>query len=259
MDLKLNFSSSTVEAHTERLSAGEQESCSDFHRLIFIGSGEGELAVEGGSSNVKPGDVILTRPMAYCRFSTREALEYTSVSFLLDEVIKEGDPLFGKLSLSGFAKVYSAEEIAEPLSLALSTLACADSFAEEYKREYAHSVLRQALIILLSRFGENIQGNEDSLGARICEYVNENITSELSLEKIARAFFISKFYLCRAFKSYVGSSIHGYVVQKRIGLAKRLIDSGESASSVAYKVGFGDYSAFYRAYVKHVGKAPTQT
>ena len=40
-------------------------------------------------------------------------------------------------------------------------------------------------------------------------------------------------------------------------LAKQLIEQGETASGAAYKVGFGDYSAFYRAYVKVVGKAPT--
>jgi homocysteine S-methyltransferase len=40
-------------------------------------------------------------------------------------------------------------------------------------------------------------------------------------------------------------------------LAKQLIEAGETASRAAYRVGFGDYSAFYRAYVKIVGKSPT--
>jgi AraC-like DNA-binding protein len=39
--------------------------------------------------------------------------------------------------------------------------------------------------------------------------------------------------------------------------AKQLIESGETASGAAYKVGFGDYSAFYRAYVKILGAPPT--
>jgi AraC-like DNA-binding protein len=39
--------------------------------------------------------------------------------------------------------------------------------------------------------------------------------------------------------------------------AKQLIESGETASSAAYKVGFGDYSSFYRAYVKVIGRSPT--
>jgi AraC-like DNA-binding protein len=39
--------------------------------------------------------------------------------------------------------------------------------------------------------------------------------------------------------------------------ARELIEGGETASGAAEKVGFGDYSAFYRAYVKIVGKSPT--
>ena len=41
--------------------------------------------------------------------------------------------------------------------------------------------------------------------------------------------------------------------------AKQLIESGETASGAAYRVGFGDYSAFYRAYVKVLGVAPTSS
>ena len=39
--------------------------------------------------------------------------------------------------------------------------------------------------------------------------------------------------------------------------AKKLIESGETAAAAAYKVGFGDYSAFYRAYVKILGVSPS--
>jgi AraC-like DNA-binding protein len=75
--------------------------------------------------------------------------------------------------------------------------------------------------------------------------------------QLAKRFFVSKYYLCRAFKKHNGISVHGYVNQKRVMYAKQLIESGETASSAAYRVGFGDYSAFYRAYVKIVGRSPS--
>ena len=99
--------------------------------------------------------------------------------------------------------------------------------------------------------------NEGELGARVIRYLNENITRDVSLDSLAKRFFVSKYYLCRAFKKHNGISVHGYINQKRVMYAKQLIESGETASGAAYKVGFGDYSAFYRAYVKLVGKAPT--
>ena len=89
------------------------------------------------------------------------------------------------------------------------------------------------------------------------KYLNEHIDRDVSLDKLAKKFYVSKYYLCRAFKKHNGISVHGYINQKRVMYAKQLIESGETASAAAYRVGFGDYSAFYRAYVKIVGRAPT--
>jgi AraC-like DNA-binding protein len=91
----------------------------------------------------------------------------------------------------------------------------------------------------------------------VMKYINSNITRELNLDKLSRYFFVSKFYLCRAFKQKNGITVHNYIIEKRVMYAKELIEAGETASSAAYRVGFGDYSSFYRAYVKIVGEPPT--
>ena len=61
-------------------------------------------------------------------------------------------------------------------------------------------------------------------------------------------------------KEHAGVRLDAYVSDvtelSRSGAVK-LIESGETASVAAYRVGFGDYSSFYRAYVKIVGHAPT--
>ena len=44
---------------------------------------------------------------------------------------------------------------------------------------------------------------------------------------------------------------------KRIMIARQYIKSGMSAKDASKMVGYTDYSAFYRAYVKVVGKSPT--
>jgi len=258
MKKSAKFSSSEIELTLTELDGGKEESCPSLHSLIVVESGQGELAVEGGIVSVAAGDVILTRPLAYRRICSSENINYISLLFLPEMICPEGDPISRVLDFEGHARIYRDARAAVLLPRILEGLQLADELDEPFKHQYSLSVVRQALTALCSLSGEGMISAEDELGARICEYINENLREDLSLEKIARAFFISKFYLCRAFKEYIGSSIHGYIVAKRISLAKGLIDSGESASSVAYKVGFGDYSAFYRAYVKHVGRAPTQ-
>ena len=100
---------------------------------------------------------------------------------------------------------------------------------------------------------------DGDISVRVIKYLNENINRNISLEFLANRFFVSKYYLCRVFKKHNGISIHGYITQKRVMQAKLLIEAGETASAAAYKVGFRDYSAFYRAFVKIVGLPPTNS
>ena len=118
-------------------------------------------------------------------------------------------------------------------------------------------LIAEIIILLSASAGERMLHSEEELGARVIRYLNSHIEHSINLDKLAKRFFVSKYHLCRAFKKHNGISVHGYLVQKRIIYAKQLIESSETASGAAYKVGFGDYSAFYRAYVKIVGKAPT--
>ena len=120
-----------------------------------------------------------------------------------------------------------------------------------------HALLSEILVLLSATEGDRISHTNEELGARVARYLNSNIEKSLSLDRLARRFFVSKYHLCRAFKSYSGTSVHAYVNHKKIMYAKSLIESGLTASGAAERVGFGDYSAFYRAYVKIVGKSPT--
>ena len=61
----------------------------------------------------------------------------------------------------------------------------------------------------------------------------------------------------RKFKNQIGSSIHSYVIQKRLILAKSLISDGFSMSTVCSKCGFNDYSSFVRAFKKAYGVSPS--
>ena len=133
----------------------------------------------------------------------------------------------------------------------------ASRFAENESSEYMQALLSQILILLSATEGDRITHTNEELGARVARYLNSNIEKSLSLDRLARRFFVSKYHLCRAFKSYSGTSVHAYVNHKKIMYAKSLIESGLTASGAAERVGFGDYSAFYRAYVKIVGKSPT--
>ncbi|MBR5868975.1 MAG: helix-turn-helix transcriptional regulator, partial [Clostridia bacterium] len=90
----------------------------------------------------------------------------------------------------------------------------------------------------------------------ITAYIHENLTHTLSVEQICRHFYISRAHLYRLFRERLGYSVWDYVVEKRLLLAKALIEGGEQPTIVSEKCGFANYSAFYKAYTTHFGTSP---
>lgn len=134
--------------------------------------------------------------------------------------------------------------------------------------EFGSEILKESLfvqlMVLMNRLFLNSDKNRDMEDIQydktiegVLNYINSNLENDLSIDTIASKFFISKYYLMRKFKSQIGSSIHNYIIQKRLILAKSLISEGLTMSNVCSKCGFNDYSSFVRAFKKVYGVSPS--
>lgn len=134
--------------------------------------------------------------------------------------------------------------------------------------EFGSEILKESLfvqlMVLMNRLFLNSDKNRDIEDIQydktiegVLNYINSNLENDLSIDTIASEFFISKYYLMRKFKNQIGSSIHNYVVQKRLILARSLISDGLSMSSLCSRCGFNDYSSFVRAFKKVYGVSPS--
>lgn len=64
----------------------------------------------------------------------------------------------------------------------------------------------------------------DSQIASILQYINHNLQADLSVEKLAARYYVSKYHLMRKFKEETGYTLHNYIVNKRLLMARSLID-----------------------------------
>lgn len=237
------------------------EKCSDKSSLIYIVSGKGKCIIEGSEYHIREGSVLLIPQFSYfcLDFEEGRAFEYRTVEFPEEELFSDTVKVLKKIYTGAPEGVfYSPESVPPSFESLFEKLDSTESFSETEKGLFVKCVMTEIFILLSNAKSERQPRDEDALGIRVLKYINDNIHRNVSLEKIATRFFVSKFYLCRAFKAANGISVHSYINKKRIMYAKKLIESGETASSAAYKTGFGDYSAFYRAYIKILGKSPTQ-
>lgn len=90
----------------------------------------------------------------------------------------------------------------------------------------------------------------------ILEFLKNNLHKKLSLDDIARNFYISKYHLCHKFKEYTGFTINEYLINSRIIHAKKYLREGISVQEAGEKSGFNNNSHFIRTFSKLSGISP---
>lgn len=95
---------------------------------------------------------------------------------------------------------------------------------------------------------------------RILTFIDQNIDSELSLEKVATIGHYSPFHLHRIFKEITNETLNAYITRKRIEkTAAMLMHRKELAIAEIYlQNGFSSNSSFTRAFKKFYGVSPTE-
>lgn len=99
---------------------------------------------------------------------------------------------------------------------------------------------------------------EDDVVKKTINYINKNLSGELSLEIIANSLYISRVSLNRKFREIMGCTVWEYVIRRRIYSARQRLFFGENITDAYEKSGFSDYSSFFRAYKKVVGLSPSE-
>lgn len=95
-----------------------------------------------------------------------------------------------------------------------------------------------------------------NLASGIMDYVENHMSEPLSLESIAAALFMDKYYLAHQFKKQTGNSLYHFILMKRIALARRLLGEGLPVTEVCDRSGFNNYNNFIRTFRKYVNMSP---
>lgn len=239
----------------------------DCYELLIFLEGDASFVAEGVTHPLSPLDAIVTRPgeMHQIFHHSRARYERILLSFT--------DAFFTNNDCSEYRRIFTEREmghgnIIRASNMKESAVPDAVQRIERYIREGKHGrrsevVIRCAVIELLHALNklkpETATGTPQSDAVRrAADYINRNLAGDLSLECLAGHFFVSKYHLCRIFKSCMGMTIGHYITRKRLLLAKFLYQDGHSLSEAALQSGFSDYSAFYKACVKEFGMPPRQ-
>ena len=94
---------------------------------------------------------------------------------------------------------------------------------------------------------------------KILFYINENIFEKITLEEISSTVHMSKSYMCRIFKDNIGVSIGSYIKNKRLTLAKQMLEeTNMTITKIAVKCLFTDSAFFSKTFLKEFGVTPSE-
>ena len=93
---------------------------------------------------------------------------------------------------------------------------------------------------------------------KVTSYIESHYAERITVSDLSRKFYVSDSSISHLFKEKMGISLYHYVTQRRLISAKNLIFKGLPLEQVATRVGFSDYSTFYRAFKQEYGISPRQ-
>ena len=240
----------------------------EFYKLLFFISGKGGYFVEGKRYALTPGDIILIdkqcvhRPEFEPGVPCERIILYISPEFLLREssstcqladcFSKEYDHVLRpneKIRKALFSIVLNIEQ---------------ELSSNKYGREIVGTGMLLRLLVEIARsiFHKEVQKPAPMLPKSkrmldIMRYLDAHLTEDINIDTLAEKFYISRFHMMRRFREETGTTIHSYISDHRLMLARDLINQGTPATEVCFQCGFGSYSSFSRAYGKFFGTTPT--
>lgn len=89
-------------------------------------------------------------------------------------------------------------------------------------------------------------------------YIDQNLTHRMTLDEIAAAAGISKYYFANEFRRAVGSTCVEYINTLRCQHAKALLATGDyTVSEVCFLCGFENLSYFSKTFFRYTGSSPS--
>lgn len=240
----------------------------EFYKLLFFVSGKGGYFVEGKRYSLTPGDIILIgkqcvhRPEFEPGVPCERIILYISPEFLLRESSSSCQ------LADCFSKEYDhvlrpSEKIRKTLFSIVSNIE-QELSSKRYGKEIVSTGMLLRLMVEIARsiFHKEVQKPAPMLPKSkrmldIMHYLDAHLTEDINIDLLAEMFYISRFHMMRRFREETGTTIHAYISDHRLMLARDWIGQGIPATEVCFQCGFGSYSSFSRAYGKFFGTTPT--
>ena len=241
----------------------------EFDKVVILLSGHVTYEVETSDYELKPWDILLIRHHTIHKACIDREEPYERIILYIDSRYIERESMGESLSTCFDNADKQGRHCLRPdeeTRLLMQNTICAleAESSEAFGFEIMRNTMLLQLLVQINRISakteytevRQIKGTNEKI-THALTYINENLESELTIDRLAASVYLSRYHFMRLFKEQTGYTVHGYIKQKRLLNGAKLIRSGVPVTEAALTCGYTDYSSFYRAFRDCFGANPS--
>lgn len=226
------------------------------HALMVPVKNGGSIVINNKEFNLTPGSAFLIAPHQIHWFNPAETknLELLFITFECENAeplaaLKNTNVQLDKTSLQNLVRLLRSYTSGKPY----------DAFRNSEIHLLASLLLNSLLHTACAALPQNPQDltNDIPLIDHINQYINQNMTADLSHATLAASLHCSVGHLRKRFRSTYGISLGDYIATLRLQRAKTLLlQSRLLVKEIAFECGFTNNSSFNRFFFRALGCTP---
>lgn len=246
----------------------------DFWEFIFVDKGSVDICMDGQELTLKKGEIAFHQPGEFHKVSTygQTAPNLVVISFQSRSPAMD---FFQKkiLKINQKERTLLAEILVEARNLFETPLD--DPYLKKMNKKGTAPLgteqlikiyLEQFLILLLKRHscnktlpGTPVLKNASTIFMRVANYMEDNISQHLTIEKICWDNMICRTQLQQIFRQETGMGIIDYFSHQKVEAAKHMIRDGRlNFTQISEQLGYSSIHYFSRQFKKISGMSPSE-
>ena len=256
-----------------------------YAEIFYVLSGKGTFRTAAKDYPLRRGTIVINNPnVMHCEFSSEtEPLEYAVFSIenaAFTASCDETETLSPLLSAEETQEIGEQPEKSESNARLKSFVfyrlptAAAEKAVQTIEREITEkrplyeavcaNAFFELLLFVLRETRLNATARESNAAPSVSsyakDYLDAHFIEEITLDRLAAAFYVGKYHLAHTFKAAFGVSPMRYLATVRCNRARKLLLRGSySIAAVSVSVGYSSVSYFSAAYKKAFGETPQET
>ncbi len=223
----------------------------DFYHLTFVLEGTFTYIADGNVYVLKKNDALLLPPGTMReRLGGDHSVKFVIFNFHIDKGTKIPLDLFMKSAIN--------RNIKDILEVYPNIKYYSIQQEQSYETKKANDLMKNILnCILIELIDSKKHTTNNPHVKKALHYIDNNITSPISLSDVSRAIHLTKEYTAKIFKDEMNMTVTDYINKQKMNLAKEMLLSNEMAlQDISLNLGFENYSYFSKLFKKHFNRSP---